>query len=153
MFLWIFDLTDLVFHFNEDRLYVIPVLGSFLLTFYGFSHAKHLYIKHYSIHIKHMKQEKKLVLLSDIHLGTFVNIEQLKRIIEKVNQLHADIIVIAGDIFTKLAYGKRGYYGYYTDGTTQSVVSSGAGYFQMPMRVGSNSEIVVLHLSDEIKKQ
>lgn len=282
VFLWIFDLTDLVFHFNEDRLYVIPVLGSFLLTFYGFSHAKHLYIKHYSIHIKHMKQEKKLVLLSDIHLGTFVNIEQLKRIIEKVNQLHADIIVIAGDlfdvdafaycdkekiakelrtlsphkniyavlgnhdpassteeikefyeqaqiklliddiketedfiiigrddvtvnpsrkdlesilmeihhqkpyivldhnpsgiseaaeqkmdlvlcghthkgqffpanIFTKLAYGKQGYYGYYTNGTTQSVVSSGAGYFQMPMRVGSNSEIVVLHLSDEIK--
>ena len=100
-----------------------------------------------------MKQEKKLVLLSDIHLGTFVNIEQLKRIIEKVNQLHADIIVIAGDIFTKLAYRKRGYYGYYTDGTTKSVVSSGAGYFQMPMRVGSNSEIVVLHLSDEIKKQ
>lgn len=97
-----------------------------------------------------MKQEKKLVLLSDIHLGTFINIEQLKRIIEKVNQLHADIIVIARDIFTKLAYGKRGYY---TDGTTQSVVSSGAGYFQMPMRVGSNSEIVVLHLSDEIKKQ
>ena len=101
----------------------------------------------------HKYQEKKLVLLSDIHLGTFVNIEQLRRIIEKVNQLHADIIVIAGDIFTKLAYGKQGYYGYYTDGTTQSVVSSGAEYFQMPMRVGSNSEIVVLHLSDEIKKQ
>jgi len=50
------------------------------------------------------------------------------------------------NVFTKLAYGKQGYYGYYQDGGTQSVVYSGAGYFQMPMRIGSNSEIVVLNI-------
>lgn len=43
-----------------------------------------------------------------------------------------------------MAYGRQGYYGYYKDGQTQSIVSSGAGYFQMPMRIGSNSEIVVI---------
>ena len=51
------------------------------------------------------------------------------------------------DLFTKLAYGKQGFYGYFKEGKTQSVVTSGAGYFQMPMRIGSNSEIVVLHVS------
>ena len=50
------------------------------------------------------------------------------------------------NIFTKLTYGKQGYYGYFKENNTQSIVSSGAGYFQMPMRIGSNSEIVVIDI-------
>lgn len=283
LLLWVYDLWDLIFQINHDQFYVIPIIGSVVLTFYGFLHAKKIYLKEYDIPFKNFKENKRVVLLSDIHVGTFVDIAQLKKIVSRVNQLKADMVIIAGDlfdveafaycdkemiaqvlreleprgavfavlgnhdpksdekeirdfykntqirllideridtdnfvligrddvttnpdrrklqdiltgsesekssangksrivvdhnplgikeaadnkidlvlcghthkgqffpanVFTKLAYGKQGYYGYYQDGGTQSVVSSGAGYFQMPMRIGSNSEIVVLNI-------
>lgn len=275
VFLWGYDLLDLLFHINQDSYYSVPIVLSIILTFYGFIHAKRLEIKKYHISLDHFEKEEKVVLLSDIHVGTFVDLQQLTKIVEKVNSLQADRILIAGDmfdveafaycdkaaiakvlqelepqgniyavlgnhdpsssteeikqfykdakiqllidqaveldnliligrddmmtnpkrkslqeiekdsvsvkprividhnpsgiaeavamksdlilcghthkgqffpanIFTKMAYGRQGYYGYYKDGQTQSIVSSGAGYFQMPMRIGSNSEIVVI---------
>ena len=71
-----------------------------------------------------MEQETALIVCGHTHKGQF----------------------FPADVFTKLAYGKQGFYGYFREEKTQSVVSSGAGYFQMPMRIGSNSEIVVLHV-------
>ena len=50
-------------------------------------------------------------------------------------------------LFTKWSYGNRGFYGCCKTGCTTSVVSSGAGFFQMPMRTGSNSEVVVIDLA------
>lgn len=49
-------------------------------------------------------------------------------------------------LFTKWAYGRRGFYGHFQTGETHSVVSSGTGYFQLPVRLGTNSEVVVLHI-------
>lgn len=49
-------------------------------------------------------------------------------------------------LFTKLAYGARGFYGHTITGHTHSIVSAGAGYFQLPMRIGTNSELVVIHV-------
>lgn len=46
--------------------------------------------------------------------------------------------------FTRLAYGKKDFYGFAKREETQSIVSAGTGYFQMPMRIGSNSEIVLI---------
>lgn len=48
--------------------------------------------------------------------------------------------------FTRWAYGDRGFYGHTQTGSTHSVVSSGAGYFQLPVRIGTNSEVVALHI-------
>ena len=278
MLLWVYDLADWLFQIDQDSFYMIPVIGSILITGYGFCHAKKLYIKEYDIPLEHFQKEKKIVLLSDIHVGTFVDVRQLRKIVSTVNEIKADMVLIAGDLFdveafayckkeeiaaelqklspsgsvyavlgnhdpksetgemrkffkearieflvderretedfvligrddsttnpdrealdkllqrgqeykpkivldhnptgikdaveqdvdlvlcghthkgqffpadlfTKLAYGKQGFYGYFKEGKTQSVVTSGAGYFQMPMRIGSNSEIVVLHVS------
>ena len=277
MLLWVYDFVDVLFQINQDSCYMIPVIGSVLITGYGFCHAKKLYIREYDIPLEHFQKEKKIALLSDIHVGTFVDIKQLRKIIAMVNKIQADMVLIAGDlfdvdafayckkaeiaselqkllpkgnvyavlgnhdpkattgemrkfykeagieflvdecietedfvlvgrddsttnpdrkplytllqkqnrnkpviildhnptgikeaveqetalivcghthkgqffpadVFTKLAYGKQGFYGYFREEKTQSVVSSGAGYFQMPMRIGSNSEIVVLHV-------
>lgn len=49
-------------------------------------------------------------------------------------------------LFTKWSYGKRGFYGCRKTGHTTSIVSSGVGFFQMPMRTGTNSEIVLIDL-------
>ncbi len=275
VFLWAYDLLDFLFSIDQDSCYIVPIVLSIILTFYGFIHAKKLVLKEYHISFDNCEKEKKVIFLSDIHVGTFVDLQQLTYIVEKVNELHADMVLIAGDmfdveafaycdkaaiakvlqnlkpqgkvfavlgnhdpkstteeikqfykdakinllidqavevddfiligrddvmtnpkrkslqelekisnvskprividhnpsgiaeavekkcdlvlcghthkgqffpanIFTKLAYGKQGYYGYYKEKKTQSIVSSGAGYFQMPMRIGSNSEIVVI---------
>ena len=44
-----------------------------LLSVYGFFHARHLTVKKYQIQLGEKKYNKKLVLLSDIHTGSFVN--------------------------------------------------------------------------------
>lgn len=49
-------------------------------------------------------------------------------------------------LFTKWAYGRRGFYGHCQTGGCHSIVSSGAGYFQLPVRIGTDSEVVAIHL-------
>ena len=51
------------------------------------------------------------------------------------------------NLFTKWSYGKQGFYGYSKTNKTHSIVSSGAGYFQMPIRIGTNSEIVQIDIT------
>lgn len=51
-------------------------------------------------------------------------------------------------LFTKWANGKEYFYGYriYGNGRTRGVISAGTGYFQLPVRVGTDSEIVCLDM-------
>lgn len=49
--------------------------------------------------------------------------------------------------FTKLANGKHYFYGHEQFGKMHAIISSGAGYFQLPVRVGTSNEIVDLHIS------
>lgn len=247
------------------------------MSVYGFFHARHLTVKKYQIQLGEKKYNKKLVLLSDIHTGSFVNEKYLEKVIEKVNEINADLVLIAGDtfdvkafeccnlpkleemfrklhskegvyaslgnhdplpsdrkvreffekagisllidekaetrdfyvigredvtscpdrkslaeilpkergkkpeivldhnpggteeaiknkvalvlcghthkgqffpatFFTRLAYGKKDFYGFAKREETQSIVSAGTGYFQMPMRIGSNSEIILIEI-------
>lgn len=50
-------------------------------------------------------------------------------------------------LFTKWAYGKRGFYGHFQTENSHSIVTSGAGYFQLPIRIGTNSEVVAIHIN------
>ena len=43
--------------------------------------------------------------------------------------------------FTKWANGKHYFYGHETFGNTQAIISSGAGYFNLPLRIGSDNEL------------
>ena len=49
--------------------------------------------------------------------------------------------------FTKLANGKHYFYGHEQFGKTHAIISSGAGFFQLPVRIGTSNEIVDLHLT------
>lgn len=75
----------------------------------GFAMQKKLYIREYDISLEHFQKEKKTALLSDIHVGTFVDIKQLRKIIEMVNGIQADMVLIAGDLFDvdAFAYCKK----------------------------------------------
>lgn len=48
--------------------------------------------------------------------------------------------------FTRLSHEKNHFYGQSAFGKTQAVISAGTGYFQLPIRVGTNSEIVEIVL-------
>lgn len=57
----------------------------------------------------------------------------------------------AGQLFpatllTKWFCGRRFFYGHQRFGSTQAVITSGAGFFNLPIRVGSSSEVVSLRL-------
>lgn len=273
---FVFDAFNIFMPFEEGWC-LMPAAAGVLLSVYGFLHARHLTVKKYQIQLGEKKYNKKLVLLSDIHTGSFVNEKYLEKVIEKVNELNADLILIAGDtfdvkafescnlpkleqifrtmhskegiyaslgnhdplssdrkvreffekagiclltdekaetqdfyiigredvtscpdrkslaeilpkergkkpeivldhnpggiegaiknkvalvlcghthkgqffpatFFTRLAYGKKDFYGFAKREETQSIVSAGTGYFQMPMRIGSNSEIVLIEI-------
>ncbi len=49
--------------------------------------------------------------------------------------------------FTKLANGKHYFYGHEMFGKTHAIISSGAGFFQLPVRIGTSNEIVDIHLT------
>lgn len=277
MCFFVFDFLDIFMSVKEGSWCLIPAAVGTLLSVYGFLHARHLIVKKYQIQLGEKKRDKRLVLLSDIHTGSFVNEKQLEKIVKRVNELDADMIFIAGDtfdvkafetcnlskleqifrklcskegvyaslgnhdplsseknvreffeksgiclltdenvetedfyvigredvtscpdrkslpeilprergkkpeilldhnpggieeaienrvalvlcghthkgqffpatFFTRLAYGKKDFYGYAKREETQSIVSAGTGYFQMPMRIGSNSEIVLIEI-------
>lgn len=278
----LFDVIKLIFHFDNGKLYLLPLLLAMGLSGYGFVHARKIYIKEYTIPIKckkgHSKTDLTAVLLSDIHTGSYVNKKQFHKIVRTVNQIQPDLVFMAGDtfdqdafghcdmtgiqeelqqlhpkgqvyavlgnhdpnsshpevrtyfkeagihllidesvdtenfliigrddilgnpdrknlaelidanktdkpilvidhnplgiedgieadsalilcghthkgqffpatLFTKWAYGKRGFYGHFQTKNSHSVVSSGAGYFQLPIRIGTNSEVVVMHIT------
>ena len=49
--------------------------------------------------------------------------------------------------FTKLANGKHYFYGHEQFGKTHAIISSGAGFFQLPVRIGTSNEIADIHIS------
>lgn len=51
------------------------------------------------------------------------------------------------DLFTKWANGKQYFYGHQIYGSTQAIISSGAGYFNLPVRIGSNNEVVEIRIT------
>lgn len=49
-------------------------------------------------------------------------------------------------LFTKWANGKDNFYGHSVTGKTHSIITSGVGFFELPMRIGTSNEIVDIHL-------
>ena len=78
---------------------------------------------------------KRIVFVSDIHHGTTLSRERVKKLVERINSLHPDIIVLGGDyismeeeyikpVFTELGklksnygvFGVMGNHDYYVNG-------------------------------------
>lgn len=72
------------------------------LSIYGSFHAKVLQVNPYEVTIKKScagRDELKVVLLADLHLGYNYGKREISRVVEKVNEQQADLILLAGDIF------------------------------------------------------
>ncbi len=83
------------------NLFIIFILLAIFVRFYGVSQ---IVTKEYSIISKEIPRGFdgiKIVQISDIHYGTTINESNLKKMVNKVNQLKPDIIVFTGDLVAK----------------------------------------------------
>jgi uncharacterized protein len=75
---------------------------AFLYSIYGVWNALNPKIKHISVAIPNLPtiwKNKKIVQLSDLHIGHIHKNNFLSPIIEKVNAINPDMVVITGDLF------------------------------------------------------
>ena len=98
----VIDLISLFFHIRQEvRAWLIAAAAiiAILLLLYGSVHARRLKTVSYSFQWDAQNEKTRIVLLSDLHIGIFVGISYLQRVVEAVNRQEPDLIVIAGDLF------------------------------------------------------
>lgn len=72
------------------------------LSSYGSWNAFHPRVTEVTVHIPYLPEQwkgKKIVQLSDIHLGHIYRERFLQSIVDQTNSLHPDVVVITGDLF------------------------------------------------------
>ena len=88
----------------------VSLTVSTVLLVYGLVHAQNTVVKEYDITIEKDAGEHKdlkLVLLGDLHLSVNTYYPTIRRMVDLVNEQHADAVVIAGDIFTSSYQGLK----------------------------------------------
>lgn len=80
----------------------VAVFGLALMgVLIGHFNARSMRIRSYDIPInKALKSgpELKIVLASDIHLGTIINTNRLQKIVDTINSLEPDVVLLVGDV-------------------------------------------------------
>lgn len=79
----------------------VACCGSLVTNVYGTYHAQDPQLKSYDVTtVNSQGRNLKIILLGDLHLSTNSNIELTKKMVEMVNEQNADMVLIAGDVFT-----------------------------------------------------
>jgi len=107
----LFLLAGAVIHrpLNMGKCLIIPILLTALICSYGLIHAQHPVLKTYEVDIpsEEALPDMKIVLIADLHLSVNSQVELTKRMVELVNEQDADLILVAGDIFTSTYKGLK----------------------------------------------
>ncbi|WP_294188529.1 metallophosphoesterase [uncultured Clostridium sp.] len=71
-----------------------------ILIVIGSYNAKSSYVKSFDIKInkENLKEPLNIVMVSDIHLGNIIKNNNLKNMVNEINNLNPDLVIIAGDI-------------------------------------------------------
>lgn len=81
-----------------QKVNIMTIVLTLLVCFYSLYEAeKNPQIKSYDIQSAKIKQETKLVMLSDLHIDVDVSTNYVKNLVNRVNSLNPDAIVIVGD--------------------------------------------------------
>lgn len=75
----------------------VSILG---IVFYGWINAKNTKIVNYDITLGNFGTTNQLnvVFVSDLHIGNIIGKKDVAGMVEKINQLNADVVVLGGDI-------------------------------------------------------
>lgn len=83
--------------------WLLSLVTVIALCLYGTWQAQQIRTAAYQVTLKastiEKKQQIKAVLISDVHLGYVNDVDKLKKIVTKINQMKPDIVFIAGDLF------------------------------------------------------
>lgn len=81
---------------------IIMIIAAIAVSVYGIWNAFSPAVKKINVQIEGLSEEwkgKKIVQISDLHLGHVYNGKYLWEIIEKINSLDPDLVLITGDFF------------------------------------------------------
>ncbi len=135
----------------------IPILlVSFIILIYGVYNAGHPVLKKYVVRLP-VSSDYKIAMISDLHLGTIHGEKILDEIVEKANNLDADLFIFAGDIFdeqTSLKLKEKAYqkfgeiktkYGiYYVEGNHDLLTNEmEEGFFENGIQVLADEEVLI----------
>jgi uncharacterized protein len=124
IFLFLFVL-NLLFRINYSfNLYGISLILLFIIQYYS---AYHLKIRKIKVRIKDLPQywhNKKVVHISDLHLGPIWRKNFLRRLINKIQQLKPSAVFITGDMFD----GMDSNYSWFSSELNNLKVSKGIYY-------------------------
>lgn len=84
-------------HPRQIGLLIVTAAG--LLSLYGLINGFFIVVKEVRVPVKGLEHPLRIVQLSDIHVGTIHNSGYLRRIVDKTNALHPDMVLITGDLF------------------------------------------------------
>ena len=92
--------------FDESRRASIKLIFNLSLLFFaissvwrGWGNAMNVpKVKKLSLWLKNLKQNTRLVMISDVHLGKNLHEKFLRGLVERINSLNPDIVVIVGDL-------------------------------------------------------
>ncbi len=102
--LWVVVLIGKIVHFEAS----LPVIGSVLIviaglvSIYGAWNAFHPQLKEVTVEIKDLPEEwqgKRVVQLSDVHLGSVYRADFLQSVVDQVNAVQPEAVFITGDLF------------------------------------------------------
>jgi len=94
----IYEITNMFVKVNSKAAGVIVLVVALSITLFSLINALSLDTKIINIPMPNLKNELKIVQLSDMHIGTIHNSGYLEKIVEKVNNLNPDMVLITGDI-------------------------------------------------------
>jgi uncharacterized protein len=97
-FMGIYWLISIFIKIPGELAGIIIVLFTGVLSIYSLFNSTYLDIKEIEIPLKKLKEDMKVVQLSDIHIGSIRNSSYLERIVKKTNALNPEIVFITGDM-------------------------------------------------------
>ncbi|MGN1381893.1 MAG: metallophosphoesterase [Eubacterium sp.] len=78
---------------------LIATLASIYIIVSGMIHANALKTVKYSVSIAGLEKPLRITHLSDLHMGSVIGRPQIRRIVNKANAMHPDLVLISGDLF------------------------------------------------------
>ncbi len=101
---WLIVFVSSVFHnvSNEKLWAILAIVASFAYSVYGVWNAFTPRVTSINVVIDSLPKEwagKKIVQISDVHLGNIYREKHLTDVVGKINALNPDVVVITGDLF------------------------------------------------------
>ena len=84
---------------GKKRLFIVLIIG---IIFFAYSSIESRWIKTTYVTIESPDiptsfNGRRIVFVSDIHHGAALSVERVKKLVQRINDLHPDIIILGGD--------------------------------------------------------